>query len=839
MIKINNLNKYFYHKKSNEIHVINDASIEFPKTGLVTIVGESGSGKTTLMNVIGGLDDFYSGSIEIDDYKINKYSSRKIDRIRNEKIGYIFQNYLLLSNRTVYDNLKIVLGMYDLSIDEINYRIDYVLESVGMLKYKKKNVNELSGGQQQRVAIARALIKSPALILADEPTGNLDEKNTIQIMNIIKKISEKTLVIMVSHERKIANSYSDYIIEVCDGKVLNNKEIKNNESYKYEDDQNLYLKEYKYNKITSDQIDIDFYSNSSDKINLKVIYENGKYYINSSENIVLVDSDSEVKIIDDHKKILDVAEESFNLDYNLEPVKYSKTPKLSFKEQVKLAFSNLAKAKKQAIILGIPLFIIIVVVLICLQGIISKSKVDRRHLVHFDSRIYTINLEKQAALLNTDGCKFGFEKFYEGFSKALPQIEPVLDSSCGFTFTLPDFEQLKTKKYDIKGFSVISTEQISEDELLYGRLPENANEIVIDKWVLENAIEESTLNNFMNVYSFLNEEVSLLYKPTCIYKIVGISENDENSVYMNKWTIFDLFPSNIKKEGLGICSLSEALKYTDKTYDVKLLDGEFIANIKSRRAQNLTKLKINDDKNITVYYKQTLDFDDCPFDVIVSDEMYDSILLSALKTSYEEFNVFCEDENEIKLVDDYVNSVSEYFKSGELKATSEFGFDESIPIDHKDIEILITTSSKYNNMINPHVEEANRVVTSRLLVTITIVLVSIIIVYFTMRSFAIKNIYDIGVFRALGIKKTSIVFVYALEVVVISLLSTLIGGVLCYAVSNIIGGMPNSDPGIAISFSVFAYATFGLILLNILVGILPVIICLKSTPSQILSKYDI
>ena len=190
MIKITKLNKYFYRKKSNEIHVINDVSLTFPDNGLITILGESGSGKTTLLNVLGGLDDFYKGSIEFDDKAIHKYSWRTMDKIRNEKIGYIFQNYLLLPQRTVFDNLKILLNMYNISDKEKEERIDYVLEAVGMLRYKKKNVTELSGGQQQRVAIARALIKSPSLILADEPTGNLDEKNTIQIMNIISKMKQ-------------------------------------------------------------------------------------------------------------------------------------------------------------------------------------------------------------------------------------------------------------------------------------------------------------------------------------------------------------------------------------------------------------------------------------------------------------------------------------------------------------------------------------------------------------------------------------------------------------------------------------------------------------------------
>ena len=165
MIKITNLNKYFYRKKYNEIHVINDTTLEFPQSGLVTLLGESGSGKTTLLNVLGGLDGFDNGEIEIDGNIIKKYSARKIDKIRNEKIGYIFQNYLLLKQKTVYENLELVLNMYSLDSKKIDERITYVLNAVGMLKYKKKRVSELSGGQQQRIAIARALIKSPSFSL--------------------------------------------------------------------------------------------------------------------------------------------------------------------------------------------------------------------------------------------------------------------------------------------------------------------------------------------------------------------------------------------------------------------------------------------------------------------------------------------------------------------------------------------------------------------------------------------------------------------------------------------------------------------------------------------------
>jgi len=490
MIKIKNLNKYFYHHKSNEIHVINDISLEFPKTGLVTIVGESGCGKTTLMNVLGGLDDFYSGSIEIDNININKYNSKKIDKIRNEKIGYIFQNYLLLPQRTVYDNLLILLNMYDISLEEKNERIDYVLESVGMLKYKKKNVSELSGGQQQRVAIARALIKSPSLILADEPTGNLDEKNTIQIMNIIKKISKTTLVILVSHEKRIAASYSDYIIELTDGKVKNEKKVEEGTLYQFEDDQNIYLKEYEYKNISNDNVNIDFYSNDNAKINIKIVYKNGKFYIQSDTDCIYIDDSSEIKFVDENKKILNANEEILENDYELKQLEFVKTPSLSFKEQINLAFSNLNNLKKRTKILSFPLFILIILTLLCIQSVVSASFVDKQELIKMDSRVYTVNLERGNKEMLKEVHQFGFEKFYLGLMDENPDVVPILDTPMKLYFELPNFSQIQSKRFELANFTVLPYECLEENQLIYGRMPENTNEIVVEKWVLESAIAD-------------------------------------------------------------------------------------------------------------------------------------------------------------------------------------------------------------------------------------------------------------------------------------------------------------------------------------------------------------
>ena len=835
MIKITKLNKYFYHRKSNEIHVINDVSIQFPDTGLVTILGESGCGKTTLLNVLGGLDSFYNGTIEYDNNKIEKYSWRKMDKIRNDKIGYIFQNYLLLPQRSVFDNLKLLLNMYDISDGEKEERIDYVLEAVGMLRYKRKNVSELSGGQQQRVAIARALVKSPSLILADEPTGNLDEKNTIQIMNIIKKISKNVLVILVSHEKNIATSYSDYIIEVSDGKITNQSNLDGKSSYKYEDDQNLYLKEFAYKKIENNNINLDFYSNEETKINLQIVFNNGKFYIKSSNDVVLVDKDSEIKMINEHKKELNASEEIEQNNFELKTISSSKSPGLSFKERISLALSNLKKLKKRTLFLRFPLFIISVLIMVSVQSVITASNIDRKAITNIDSRIYNISLEKGNARLNKDVHTFGFKYFCKDFIANNENIELSINLNHSFRFILPNFNQINNDIYRLEGFSTLTHEQLNEDSIIYGRMPTSYNEVVIEKWVIEKTLENSTIQNFMNISSFINKEIKSS-DGSLTFTIVGIADNNENTAYFNKWILMNIFPSNIKKE----MQIFIPLSYYNKTYnqDLKLNKYEYIAN-QFLYYNAPDDLLLNNDASLNLTRNSFVYENTLPYRIIISDEIYEELLISVLSYNNSELNLICVNEKEKEQVDKYVDSVYDFYFNGELKANKNNGFDESIPADLIDVYLIIQSYSEYDNIMKPYINEANKAVTSRLLITFTIVLLSILIVFFSMKSFAIKNIYDIGVFRAIGINKRSIIFVYAIQILIISLKSTLVGALMYYFITSFIASIPLIDLLVAMDFKLFIYSTFGMIGINVLAGILPIIMYLKKTPAQLLSKYDI
>ena len=222
MIKIENVNKYFNKGKKNQIHVINNTTLNLEDTGLIALLGPSGSGKTTLLNVIGGLDKVNKGSIYFNDKKVTSKNVYKVDKIRNVSIGYIFQDYKLIDNMSVFDNVAIVLKMLGIKDKkEIKNRVNYVLERLNIYRYRNRPASMLSGGERQRVSVARALVKDPEVIIADEPTGNLDSANTIEIMNIIKTISKDRLVILVTHEKELAKFYASRIIELEDGKIIN------------------------------------------------------------------------------------------------------------------------------------------------------------------------------------------------------------------------------------------------------------------------------------------------------------------------------------------------------------------------------------------------------------------------------------------------------------------------------------------------------------------------------------------------------------------------------------------------------------------------------------------
>ncbi len=211
-------------------HALKDINLEFRENEFVAVLGPSGSGKTTLLNVIGGLDKYDSGDLIINGKSTKNFKASEWDAYRNNSVGFIFQNYNLIPHITILENVEIGLTLSGISAKKRRRKALELLKKVGLKEHAHKKPNQLSGGQMQRVAIARALANEPDIILADEPTGALDSKTSIQIMDLIKEIAKEKLVIMVTHNPDLAKTYASRIVEMKDGEIVKDSHpLKQNE----------------------------------------------------------------------------------------------------------------------------------------------------------------------------------------------------------------------------------------------------------------------------------------------------------------------------------------------------------------------------------------------------------------------------------------------------------------------------------------------------------------------------------------------------------------------------------------------------------------------------------
>lgn len=220
MLKLENINKD-YISGDTTVHALKNINIEFRESEFVSILGQSGGGKTTLLNIIGGLDRYTSGDLIINNKSTKNFKDRDWDAYRNYSVGFVFQNYNLIPHQTVLANVELALTLSGVSKKERKQKAIKALEDVGLKEQIHKKPNQLSGGQMQRVAIARALVNNPDIILADEPTGALDTQTSVQVMEILKRISKDKLVIMVTHNPELAEKYSTRIVRILDGTIMN------------------------------------------------------------------------------------------------------------------------------------------------------------------------------------------------------------------------------------------------------------------------------------------------------------------------------------------------------------------------------------------------------------------------------------------------------------------------------------------------------------------------------------------------------------------------------------------------------------------------------------------
>lgn len=808
MIQVNKLHKYYNKGKNNEIHVINDTTISLPKKGLVCILGESGSGKTTLLNTLGGLDDYASGELNIAGEQLTTYSPEKMDRIRTEHCAYVFQNYYLLSDHTVDYNIRLVLNMYDMTEEEKSKRIDYVLEAVDMLKYKKRQISQLSGGQQQRVAIARALAKTPKIIFADEPTGNLDEANTMRVMHILKKVAENCLVVMVTHETRLANAFANRIIRVENGKIISDNSSSQMGEYQYEDDSIIYLKEYKQGAFKNRNVTIEQYYDEKREtetanlpVTIRVIEENGRYYIEalSDASVTFVLPNSKKKIVDEERPNL-IEDTEVDFEYDLESLECKRMPKLTLKEIFRVAFRNLSLLGKQQMFLIVSFVAMAVLFVLTISDILTLGAIDIQSIVHSDSREMVVTVEKNGGF-DWDTFDVYFDEMFTDFLETTDMDHIKYNYDANLYLAYDGFEQIQDIEALLTGYSLCNLEELSEESLIAGRMPEKPTEIVVDTWVLENFIEkEPSLAQILPTpEDYIGRKLSIARKIWGV-TIVGISDTGTPSVFVDKYIRFSI-----------------TSRFANKVGSVEMLEGRDLQAgeilVSELYLQHLENLGYSTEEFAlidNVRYKIAGTFtENMGVDLLLSEESYDDLLQFLVK----------EDRGFVVITDD-TEAVFEYFSSLPSSVTDN---------------LQIFVSHPYGEEMVAFEEARSIKLDARLIITIAIFAISLLLLYFSMKSNAMKKIEDIMVYRLLGIQKSSILLIFAIESILLTLCTSVPAVLVTSAVLKFIVSIPSLELHMVYPWS----AAFGIIVflfvINTITGILPIIRLIRKPPAQLTS----
>ena len=789
MIKLVKVNKYFNRFKKNENHVINNTSFELGNSGLVSLLGESGSGKTTLLNAIGGLDNISSGSIYIDGKKLSRFSYFK-DKIRTLKIGYIFQNYNLIDNMSVFDNIALSLRMIGIKDkEEIKKRVNYVLEKIDMYRYRKRPASALSGGQRQRVGIARAIVKNPDVIIADEPTGNLDSKNTIEVMNIIKTISQEKLVILVTHEKPLAMFYSDKIIELVDGKVEAIYDNNHDDELDYRIDNKIYLKDIKKcEKVSGDMFNGKIYNESLDNINFTIVVKNGNIYIESDKKVEVVDSNSNIEIVNEHyKKITkdDYIKNKFDLSIlsNDKKLKYSSiyNPISMIAKGISIVLDY--KFIKKMLLGGFVISAMFI--LFSISNIAGVMHIDDSDFLKVNKKYYSLNIPKG----NIE--KINNVKNLLGDGSIIPSI------SGNYQIETNTIYQFQDRGVDVSA-PVAFTDVIDKSDLIYGMMPGD-NEVLVDKRVIENNIDKFNSPKSIGILSYKDLVGKYLVSGKLKLRVSGIVDCGVKSFYINKKDFSYLINS---EEYANFTSNYRNIKDNNFTLKEGRLPGDYEALVHISEKENYKlnsylNSKINNNKlKVVGYYTSPYTNDS----IYISDNTVTNLLYS----NWSKFYVYGKEDS----INNLINN----------------GYE---------------VQSTYEQDRLKFISNRQKSVSNNLLIAGVFLLISFVEIFLMIRSSFMSRIKEVGILRAIGIKKIDIYKMFMGEILVITTVASVPGLIIMNSFLKQISSVSLISKQFIINKEIFIISVIVVYVLNLVVGLLPLFNVMRNTPHKILSRNDV
>ena len=817
MVRLEHVNKYFFRRRRNEIRAINDTSLNMEGQGLIALLGPSGCGKTTLLNAIGGLDKVNSGNIYIDGQRISRRTSGRVDRIRTLSVGYIFQNYNLVDNMTVFDNVAIALRMVGIKDrEEIRMRVNYVLEKVGMYRYRNRYADMLSGGERQRVGIARAIVKNPSIVIADEPTGNLDSRNTLEVMNIIRSISEERLVILVTHEEKLADFYADRIIRIKDGSVVSDEPNGRNEGLDYRVENKIYLKDIEdHKRLNTGGYKIDFY-NEGGTAELNIVIRNGNIYIQSktgADNIEVVDDQSAIELIDDHYRELsqeESAEESISLKTldTLNRKKY--TSILNPVTLLKRGFRMVANYPVLKKILLVGFFIS--------AAFITYAITMTFGTLHITDDRFTTEDKDYLTVVGKHISVEEYEQYEqdESFAYVMPG-----DSIVSMSLDADEYYQTREAYVTLTG-SLSDRDRLGKADLIYGKLPDTSTEVVVDRMLLRNVISEySTAELGMGkVRDFLGK--SLKVSDMDEFTIVGISDKGSPCIYTQRSLFIDLIQNAAASE--------EDDMYID---DIDDMDEETgfageVLDFQKKTEAGLIKG----------------DWPEDDYEVIVNEKNMDDSAYKIGKEIGPKIN-----GHKLKIVGYYIDPKdSDYLlvnaATMKYKAITENRNMTVCPVDKEASlrqfkENGVNVYDVYQRNHDQYLKQQRSSMTSMLVMAGVILAISFIEIFLMIRASFLSRIKEVGVYRAIGVRKMDIYRMFSGEIIAISTLASLPGLLFMTLVISRVVKITAFQEMFMINPGIFLVCLIVIYGLNIIFGLLPVWRTIRKTPAAILARTDI
>lgn len=830
MLKLQNVDKYFYRRKSNQIHVIDDTTLEFGESGLTALLGPSGCGKTTLLNVIGGLDKPDRGQIYVNGQKLTGRTAGTVDKIRNLNIGYIFQNYNLIDSMTVFDNVAMVLRMVGIKDkEEIRQKVDYALDLVGMYRYRKRYADMLSGGERQRVGIARAIVKDPSIIIADEPTGNLDSANTLEVMNIIKAISREKLVILVTHEENLAEFYADRIIRLRDGRVVSDEINKNVEGLDYRIENKIYLQDIKDRREYSDGDNIvRVFNESGGKLDLDIVISRGNLFIRSrdaSSRVETVDENSSIELVDGHYKAL-TAEEAEAGRFHPERLKANGALKhSSILNPLTMLGSGFRTVGRYPVLKKILLFGFLISAMFITYAVSNIAGIMNMPDEKFvkDDKSYVSVIQNKMKVAD-----------YLAYEED-PSVEYAMpgDGKVHMKMRYDEYWQTSWSGSMFSG-SLSASDSLSESDIVCGRLPDGRYEVAVDALVLDRA-RENDPDIVQAGYKVPEELIGrhLKLKDLPEFTIVGITDKKSPCIYADRSMFIDMLANNGSEEdyyGEGEEAGGEEASF----------DEEGSPSASAPKAADLMDYGLSADKLVLTGDSRRPEND---YEVIVDSMYAKSMKLgSELKTKVN--------GHKLKVVGHYTSDSvrGKFFVNNntiKYRLIKEQGSMTVKPAVSKaeTIGALRGYGLKVRDLYEYQKKEYRKsqleMMRTFLIAGAIVIIISLIEVYLIMRASFLSRIKEVGTLRAIGVKKSDIYKMFAGEIVAITVLASLPGWVLMnYIVYKLQGvkylsGMFASNPQ-TVLVSLLIIFVF-----NLVFGLLPVFRTLIKRPAAILARTDV